>query len=178
LCLSGERIVLDAEPTASTPFEPLRYISRFVAVVRASEFEGTVDAFVAQVTSQLREERVSGSNLEEIWTDVLEERPTAEIARRRKLEALLGQDAGEADDALIERLLQDANELGERAVEELAADRTGENPPAISLEINELARQKGFESDPRNVVRLRDKSRDSLPTFRTSSPPPESNQER
>jgi hypothetical protein len=159
----GERIALDAEPTASTPFEPLRYISRFAAVVRASEFEGAVDAFVAQVISQLREERVSGSNLEEIWTDVLEERATAEIARRRKLEALLGRDAGEVDDALIERLLQDATELGERAVEELAADRTGEHQPVTSLEIKELARQQGFESDPRNVVRLRDKSRDSLP---------------
>jgi hypothetical protein len=160
----GERIVLDAEPTAGTASEPLRYVSRNAAVARASEFESAVDAFVEQVIGQLREEGVSGSNLETIWADLSEERATVVLARRRKLEALLGQDAGEGDDALVDRLLRDVNELGERAVEELAADRTGERPPATSSDIRELARQRGFDFNPRNVVRLQDRSQDSLPT--------------
>jgi len=163
----GERIVLNSEPTASRPAEPLRYIAPFAPfapVVRASEFEAAVDTFIEQVRGQLREERVSESNLETIWTDVLEERATPEIARRRKFEALLGWDVDEADGALIERLCRDSEEFGEPAVEELAADRAGESVPATSTEIKEIAKGAGFETDPRDVVRLRDKSHDALPT--------------
>lgn len=150
----GERIVLDARPTVRRPAEPLRYISQVAAIVRASEFEGAIDVFVEQVRGQLRETGINGTNLELVWADILEERNVPEVAQRRKLEALLGWDANEGDEKLIERLLTDAKDLGEPAVQELAADRSEGSAPATSAEVREIARSAGFESNPRDVVRL------------------------
>src|SRR5205823_1908082 len=100
----GERIVFDAQGTMLRPEEPLRYITRFAAIILAAEFEAAVDTFVEQVRGQLRAEGIASTNLETIWSELQDERKTAEIAIRRKFEALLGCDPDDVDEAIIERL--------------------------------------------------------------------------
>ena len=159
----GERLVLIPAPTRPRPAEPLRYICQTPAVVRASIFEDAVDALVLRVLGQLRAESVVTSNLTSIWTDLIQERRSPELALRRKFEALLGYEVDEANDDLIERLVRDSIPLGERGVQELAAARTDNAGPATSAEIQQSAKDSGFESRPRDVVRLRGTSVEPLP---------------
>jgi hypothetical protein len=70
----GERVLITAQPTQPRPAEPLRYIASVATVVPAAEFEAAVDAFIEQVRGQLLAEGINGSNLEQIWSDVLSER--------------------------------------------------------------------------------------------------------
>ncbi len=159
----GERILLNAEPTIPRSSEPIRYISKLAAIVRASEFENAVDLFINQVVGKLRDERVADSNLELIWRDVLSDRGSNELAVRRKLQALLGCDVDESNQADIDRLISDAKEFGKPAVDELAADRMGNEPPATSAAIKEMARCAGYTANPRDAVRLEHKTVHGLP---------------
>jgi hypothetical protein len=160
----GERIALDAHDTLPRAEEPIRYIARFAAIVLAREFEAAVDIFIEQVRGQLREEKVANTNLEMIWREVQDERRTPDIAERRKFEALLGGDPDTIDQAIIERLIADSVVLGQRGMEELAADRTVEGKPATSEDVNRIANAAGFDSNPRDAVRLADGSYQSLPS--------------
>lgn len=102
----GERLVLIPAPTRPRPAEPLRYICQTPTVVRASIFEDAVDALVLRVLGQLRAESVATSNLANIWTDLIQERRSPELALRRKFEALLGYEVDETNGDLIERLVR------------------------------------------------------------------------
>jgi hypothetical protein len=159
----GERVALDAHGSVPRAEEPLRYIARFAAIVSAREFEVAIDTFIEQVAGQLREERIANTNLTTIWTDLQYERNTPEVARRRKFEALLGCDPDHADQAIIERLVADSTELGPRAMEELAADRTVDGQPATSEDVQRIAKAAGFDSSARDGVRLEDSRYKGLP---------------
>ena len=118
----GERTALIAKPTEERPQTPFRYITDRAVVIPASEFETELDLFIDQVLERLHWAKVADSNLEEIWRGVRKERRTPELARARKLEALLGQDPDELDPEIVERLLADAEQLSISAIEELAAE--------------------------------------------------------
>jgi hypothetical protein len=150
----GQRTALLTKPTPERPTTPYRYINDFAAVVPAHQFEGAIDQFIEQVRGQLREERVSDSDLDFIWNDVRNERSDPGIAKRRKFEALLGHDPDEADPRKIDQLLADAQELGEGGVNEVAAEaaKSGELLGAAAL--RQVAATNGFEASPRYVVRL------------------------
>lgn len=62
----GERVIWDARPTHPTPAEPLRYTMSHAAVVRASEFESSIDEFIARVRGRLAAEGITGSNLDAV----------------------------------------------------------------------------------------------------------------
>jgi hypothetical protein len=151
----GERLVFVPRPTQARPAEPLRYLCHTAAIVGASDFEGAVDEFVGRVLEQLKAESISTSNLNDIWSDLLEERRSPEIALRRKFEALLGYEVDEAGDDLLDRLVSDARKLGEGGVEELAAARLAGDSPATSVQIIEMAQHTGFSLNPEDAVRLR-----------------------
>jgi hypothetical protein len=159
----GERLVFIPKPTRSRPQEPLRYLCQIPVVVGSSLFERAVDEFVRRVLERLGEEAISESNLGAVWADVLEERNSSEIARRRKLEALLGYEVDKASEELIERLVGDSTQLGESGVEELAAARTKDVQPATSAEIVAMSQECGFDAKPNEAVRLRPAVSRSLP---------------
>lgn len=155
----GERVVLVCKPTSPSASEPLRYICDFVGAVRGIEFEGAVSRFIEQVIGQLDAERVSDTNLNRIWTEVLQERGDAEAARKRRFEALLGFDPDEAPPDLLERLLVEADELGESAVRELAATSFGIGRVPTAADLREIAAEKGFEVWTEEIVRLHERYR-------------------
>ena len=146
----GERVLISAQSTQPRPAEPLRYIAKVAAVVRADEFEAAVDVFMEQVRGQLLAEGIADSNLEQIWSEVLSERSQPDMRRNRRFEALLGFDPGEADEKIIQRLVQDAAEFGEQTVAELAAD----DPGLDSRELRSLAQSAGLEANANDAVKL------------------------
>lgn len=150
----GERIVWLAKPTRDNPCEPIRYIADIGAVVLPSAFENALDLFLEQVLGQLREEGIHTSNLATVWENVGIERTDPALAERRKLEALLGFDPDDADDAVLDRLVQDAEALGRRAVEEIAAERPSHGEIFTAAKLFEVAHATGFESRPHDAVRL------------------------
>jgi hypothetical protein len=150
----GERTALIARPTDERPQTPFRYIANRAAVIPASDFETEVDVFIEQVMERLRLAEVKESNLQTVWNGVLEERRSPEIARARKFEALLGSDPDEADPERLARMAVDAEDLSVPAIEELAAEHGQTRKLLTGDELRQIADERGFDSSPRDVVRL------------------------
>jgi len=150
----GQRIALIAKPTDERPQTPFRYIADRTVVISASEFESELDLFVDQVLQRLEWASVAGSNLEQVWKSVSEERRTPLLARARKIEALLGRDPDESDPQAVDQLVADAEELSISAIEELAAEHGQTGVILTSDELRSIAKQNGFDASPRNAVRL------------------------
>jgi hypothetical protein len=150
----GERVALIANPTRERPNTPFRYLSDAAAVVGAREFEYVVDKFVEQIRGLLRAEHIDETNLDRIWNDIREERRDPEIARRRKLEALLGHGPDQVDESILERLLTDAKALGEPAMNEVAADHAQGGELLTAEALRAVAARNGFDARLPDVVRL------------------------
>lgn len=144
----GERTTLVAKATEERPETPFRYISNFAAVISSMEFESGVDEFIEQVVGRLSDMEVRDTNLSRIWNDLSVERQTPNLARTRKLEALLGQEPDESDAGVIDRLVADAEQLSMAAVEELAADSGRSHRVAVpsAAELSSVAKQYGFSA--------------------------------
>lgn len=119
----GENITLVRKPTPERMRTPYRYISDSMSVITAGEFESEVDLFIATVLQRLQDRQVNGSNLQDIWQAVLQERDDPALSQERKLEALLGEDPGEADESQLQQFLAHARITGQAAIEEIAANR-------------------------------------------------------
>ncbi|HEY0330454.1 MAG TPA: hypothetical protein VGC77_15325 [Rhodopseudomonas sp.] len=157
----GERIALIAKPTEERPQTPFRYIANFAAVIQGHEFENITTAFIEQVLQRLDSERVRGTNLETVWNGVTDERRSPELARIRKLEALLGQEPDESNPQVLEQLIADSKELSNGAIDEIAADHGSDGAVVTATELREIAEAKGYDASPRNAVGL--SSRSDLP---------------
>jgi len=151
----GERVAVIAKPTFERPSTRFRYINDFAAVMPARAFENAVDQFIEQVRGQLRAEGLAETNLDLIWSDVCEERRDGDAVRRRKLEALLGCDPDQANEAAIERLIADAAELGMPAMNEVAADHARGGDLLTADALRDIANGRGFDASPRDMVHLR-----------------------
>jgi hypothetical protein len=149
----GERMALLAKPTAERPQTPFRYIADCAVVLQPSEFEAETDRFIDQVLQRLESENIANTNLATIWQAILEERRTPELARERKLEALLGQEPGDSNSEILHRLLADADQLSLAAVEEIAAD-SGPGSVLTASELKHIAEERGVDASPRDAVRL------------------------
>jgi Zn-dependent peptidase ImmA (M78 family) len=160
----GELIALFAKQTAPNPCESLRYISQTNVVVKPEEFETAIDFFIEQVVAKLKAEGVNESNLERIWHETKAERSDEAVSQQRRLEAMMGLDPDEADTALIRRLMSDAKKLGNDSIQELAADRIGNELPVSAAELFEIAKKRGIQANPRDGVDLESETKSSIPS--------------
>ncbi|MGH9581509.1 MAG: hypothetical protein ACRD4O_01060, partial [Bryobacteraceae bacterium] len=150
----GERTALIAKPTQKRPATVFRYICDFAGIAPSSLFESAVDRFFGQVLGQLHAEGITDTNFHRIHAGLAAERQDREAARRRKLEALLGQDPDEANPATLDNLIADADSLGERAIEELAAEHARGGALLSAGELTRIAASSGFASTPSSVPQL------------------------
>ncbi|WP_428492706.1 hypothetical protein [Rhodopila sp.] len=150
----GDWTALIARPTTDRAETAFRYISDRSVIMPSPVFENAVDQFANQVLGQLQAESVQNTNLQRLWSELGTERRDRDAARRRKLEALLGCEPDESDATIIERLIHDAQLFGERAVEELAADRAQGGGLLAADDLRQLANINGFDASPRDAIRL------------------------
>ena len=149
----GLNITLVCKPTPERERTPYRYISDAASVIPGPDFESEVELFIETVLRRLEDCRVAKSNLADIWQSVLEERQDPVLSRQRKLEALLGEDPGEMDEAALRRILDDSVLAGHAALEEIAANRApGQDIPDVGTLI-ELARSEGARIQPGDRIR-------------------------
>jgi len=139
-------------------------------VIPSTEFEKGIDEFLVQIIARLDEQGVVNANVVRLWSDVCAERADPELAKYRKLEAMLGVDPDEADSALIAGLIAEGDAVGEGAIGELAANRWNTKSRAILTvtELSELSGRVGFDCSPRSMVKL---SHSSVDLRRTSETP-------
>lgn len=154
----SSRIVLIPYPSEPSA-KPFRYIADRPLVVTGSQFESAIDAFVGQVIDRLTTEKVADTNLSRIWADVTAERANPSEALRRRLEALIGAEPDEADNATIDRLEAEGREVGLAAVIELAADQGVEGKAHTVNELRSIAASSGFDASPTDAAALVDISR-------------------
>ena len=153
----GVRTVLLSKPSVRADAKPFRYLGAVPIVIPSTEFEQAVDAFIPRLQSRLREHGIpETTNLDSLWRDVLIERSDPNLAKRRRLEALLGRDVDESNQTIIEKLAADADTLGEGAVEELAAEGAQSGDPMTSKDVEQIAATLGGDFVPRDTVQLND----------------------
>ena len=150
----GVRTALISNPSSRPDAKPFRYVGAVSAITSSTLFEAALDAFVPRILGRLREQGVQETNLDRLWRDVLSERADPEIAKRRRLEALLGRDPESVKDDAIEILLADAARLGERALDEVAAEAARGAPVLTAAAFEQLAQDRGYGANARDVVRL------------------------
>lgn len=99
----------------------VRYLNSFKTEISVASFEKSIASFIDDVIARLTASQIKESELYSLWKEVQDERKSPEVSNWRKLEAILGFDPGEADEALIEKLKKAELKYGPRAVEEMAA---------------------------------------------------------
>ena len=108
------------ENVADESLSPVRYLNSFGEFVDVSSFENGVSRFIEQVLSRLDARGIQNSHLHELWSEVRTERTQKPLESKRRLEALLGVDPDEAD-TLVKGLLKWQQQVGEQALDEIAA---------------------------------------------------------
>jgi hypothetical protein len=146
--------VLHAQPSVRQDAKPFRYLGAHACIVPSEQFEQALDSFVPQILGRLRDQSVQDTNLDRLWSELTGERGDPDQARRRRLEALMGLEPDDASETTMDRLLEDANVLGEQAIEELAADVPQGGGLPSAAELQERADTHGYPSNPQDSVRL------------------------
>ncbi len=157
----GVQSFLDSEPSKDPDDVLFRYMGAAGhQTIPSAELEEGIDRFVEDILARLERENIRNTNLHRLWSDLVTERQQPDIACLRRLEAQLGYDPGEADEAAIHLRLRDASALGTEALGEIAADaarRSGAAERMISArEIAETAQARGFEIDIGDAAALTD----------------------
>jgi hypothetical protein len=133
---------------------PFRFTADQTAVVPTRQFVAALDEFLSQIQGRLRAEGLGATDFDTTWSDVLQERATPDDAAQRQLEALLGYDPDEGDEAAIRQIIQDAQTLGQHAVMELAAGHAPGRMPPTADQIQDWARRYGHDTQPSARVDL------------------------
>ena len=150
----GQRTALISKPSPAAPATSFRYISNVATIVPSDDFEFAVDEFINQILGQLKEENIQQSNLMRLWPELLAERRDRVASERRKLEALLGHEPDQGDAAILDRLLDEARQLGTLAIEELAANHAQGGPLPTIAELETVAQAKGYDTSRSDIVKF------------------------
>ena len=127
----------------------LRYLAGLEepVVVRMVDFSNACRKFIDQVVDRLKTERLRDSDLEDLWSMVLDDWDDPEEQRIRRIEAQFGFDLEECPDAILESLIAIEDEKGEDVLAELAAVGFGQNEDSAGS-IRELFQATGIEARP------------------------------
>jgi hypothetical protein len=121
----GLHVLIEAKATSAQQVAPVRYLGSLPVQVTAEAFEVGIDDFVERVLARLSSFKALRSELASLWGEVRSERANEDAYVVRQLEALLGFDAGEAPEKLMQGLLESMGRAGRRAVNEMAAAGKG-----------------------------------------------------
>lgn len=154
----GFRCALVAELSRETGASPFRYFGAArMEVVPAGDLEAAIDRFALQVLQAIGKANVRETNLHRLWNDLQTERQDPDTSCFRRLEARLGFDPDQIDERTIRNHLDDASELGDNAVEELAAHAAHLDMGTDMVSASELRRisvHHGFDARTDDAVRL------------------------
>ena len=157
----GQQVSITSKPTPDRSGTPFRYIVESNALIQDSDFETVIDDFIDRVIQRLHDRSIFNSNLETVWESVLHERRHTDIAQRRKLEALLGEEPDPLHDELLGGLIQDAKHIGLAAMEEIAANRMGKMDLPHAADLLDIEKKHGFDFSLASRINLKGHDRES-----------------
>lgn len=122
--------------------------------------ETASDGFVEDSLTRLEGAGIRESDLHGLWTELKTESAPPALTRFRRLEAQLGSDPDEAEEAAIRLRLDAAPRLGEEALGERAAAATLDENALSNMmtagDFENIARRNGFEATPHDAITLGD----------------------
>ena len=127
----------------------LRYLTGLSepASVRMEDFSDACRRFIDQVVERLKAENLRDSDLEYLWSLVLDDMNEPNERQIRRIEAQFGFNPEESPDTLLEALIAIEDEKGEDVLAELAAVGFGLKEDC-AVSIRELFELPGFEARP------------------------------
>jgi len=149
----GEQVFVQARPTIGEKWEPIRYLEHWDSKLCVGDLEEAIESFVDSVLRRLASYQIEGTGLHLLWQELDHERLDPAVASVRRLEALLGCDAGAAPDALVDELLANAEEEGRTAIEEVVAE-FGSAAPNVLREVGVSLNNHGLQLDGSAVREL------------------------
>ena len=154
ITISSDGFQCDLASERSNPSDSpfFYYIGAPAITVPATDFESAVDRFALLVLEQLGSNGVYNTNLQTLWEDLDSERTDPEVARFRRIEALMGFDPDEVGEECIEQWLKDKDALGENALDELAAATVQHMVSA--RQISDITKSFGFDVNIDDAFRL------------------------
>lgn len=150
----GRRSAILAFPSRRPDARPFRFLGTAPPWLGPQEhLEAALDRFVTTIIGRLRTHEVVETDLDRLWGELQEERRDPAVARLRRLEAMLGLEPDEAPEALLEGLVADSRQIGDAAVEELAADAP-DGAPVRAADLRSLAQRTAVGFAASDAVRL------------------------
>lgn len=128
----GESILLRMRPSAAVPTETVRYLLQADVPIPVDQLVEGIDAFVEAVIARLCASGHPNSDLEQLWSEVLDERRAAAVGEWRKLEALASLEPGSDEAGFLEPLLERRQQIGAGAIEELVAMAKSRAPATLA----------------------------------------------
>lgn len=148
----GKTMLVMAKSTPEHTARPIRYITDFLGFVSVEDFASSADHFIRSTLSQLSSKNLRQTELEIFYNELIEERSDQDLARYRRLEAMLGHDPDDGDDAVISRLIDEMEEVSEDAIRELAAlGASRAHVPSVQ-ELREGSADRGFAGRTSDMV--------------------------
>ena len=154
ITISSDGFQCDLTSERSNPSDSpfFYYIGAPAATIPATDVESAIDRFARFILEQLSSSGIHNTNLQTLWDDLESERTDPEVARFRRIEALLGFDPDEAGEEHIEQWIRDKDVLGESALEELAAATV--HHMLSARQISDTTKSFGFDVSIDNAFRL------------------------
>lgn len=140
----GERVRVAARQTSAHAKSSLRYLTDADGILPLRHFERALEEFVEGVIARLNARNIPNTELHRVWEELREERDDAELSSLRRLEALLGFDAGDCPDNVWQQFEPLIAKAGDAAVAELAAACATAAPQASVEKVLMLAQARGF----------------------------------
>lgn len=120
-CSDGEFVAVQSRATRNSPSEQVRYLNNVECLIPGSRLEQGVDDFVEAVIERLATQAAKEDDLSVLWSEIRQERSDAAMSAFRRMEALMGFDPDAAPADLMETVEKAGAELGDDAIEEIAA---------------------------------------------------------
>lgn len=151
----GRRVDVTADRSRDSAY-PFRYLGAAEnESVPVEELTRSVDNFVHSIIDRLADSGLHDTNLHLLAQDLDEARKDTRATRFRRLEALLGFDPDEANEATVAQCLADADRMGNKALEELAAHAAGVGAMQLTGDdVATIVGQDGFDAKAQDMARV------------------------
>ena len=158
ICIAsdGYRVSLTSSAYEDLYAKSFRYLGPTRAeTVPLQVFHHAVDKFISCVVERMTRTRPKMRwQLPTQWSTLEEARAEPLTMQRRRFEAMLGFNPGEADDTELDRGIEASKKVGSDAIMELAAESNGqgERQRFDPMALAEIAKSKGFTRDVNDHV--------------------------
>ena len=163
----GNHIIVEVTPTKYDKNRALHYLAEGTFVIETKAFERAITSFIYEVLCRLDAMGLRKTELHDIWNELSVERENPDLARYRKLEAMLGFEPGEGPGDIVEQFENLITIAGESAVEELAYACVSADPGSALQNILSITDSKSLDGKITIKIPSRHQSTDlELPAWK------------